>query len=702
MKYLEIEKDNLYLCFGLPKEDEARLLKIAAKKGSWQPKAQNEQSSMRIVELQKPDEKNVSFRGAKNFYDVPQVSLKYISHVWNSTEYGDRLVILQEGDGLQVQTFYQFYSGLPVFSCESEVTNCGEQEIWLDSVTSFSYGNIDSYQSETTNPADDLEIYYAHNTWSAECRWVKKSLQECGVLPYGNLCYDRFRIENHSGFSSGEFLPEGAIYNQRTDESILWQIEHNGSWAWEIGCVIGDYRQSFLEKKYSQQICLQLFGPQMEGSMWQKKLSPGESFLTVPVVLTVSAGNPEEAFVPLTHYRRRRKQVTELPVIFNDYMNCMMGDSTTQSLRPYIHKAAAAGCEIFVVDCGWYDVGDWQYTFGTFEECKTRYPNGLKEVMDEIRLAGMNPGLWLELESIGIENPDADTLPSDWLFCRHGKPVVDSGRYHFDFRNPKVRAHASAIVKKVIDRYDLAYLKIDYNLCLCWGTDRDSDSLGDGLLEHNRAYLKWLEEEMKKYPQVIWENCGSGGLRMDYAMLSRMDIQSVSDQEDYRLMAHIAANCATAVLPEQAGIWSYPRREGDCLEVIVNMVSAMLFRIHLGGHLKELSPERFLLVKEGIKYYKKIRNEIPHATPYWPLKLHSFNSELLCWGIHTGQTDYIAVTYLGSAPKELRIPAQRPLQKVQIGYPHESDIEIIDTDTKTQQIVLRLPGVNTACIIEIH
>ena len=76
------------------------------------------------------------------------------------------------------------------------------------------------------------------------------------------------------------------------------------------------------------------------------------------------------------------------------------------------------------------------------------------------------------------------------------------------------------------------------------------------MLQHNRAYLAWLEEEHAKYSEVMFENCGSGGLRMDYGMLSRMDIQSVSDQEDYRIMAVIAANSASAVLPEQAGIWT--------------------------------------------------------------------------------------------------------------------------------------------------
>ena len=59
---------------------------------------------------------------------------------------------------------------------------------------------------------------------------------------------------------------------------------------------------------------------------------------------------------------------------------------------------------------------------------------------------------------------------------------------------------------------------------------------------------------------------------MDYAMLSRYSIQSTSDQEDYVRYATIAANAPSAVTPEQAAVWSYPLTEGDCEEVIYNMV----------------------------------------------------------------------------------------------------------------------------------
>jgi len=711
MGYVEVKKKNLYLLFWLKTGEEAKLLEVSAKReGRRRTEKEDAASACRIVEILCPGTKNTSFRGSKNFYDIPQIPLKYAGHLWQKDETGERLIISQQGEGVLVRTSYRFYEELPVFTCESELINVGAEDFWIDGITSFCYGNLGGSPESgfknpadaNTNPAGELEIYYAHNTWSAECRWVHHSLYECGVIPYGNLCYDRFSIANHSGLSSGEFLPEGAVYQKRTGKSLLWQIEHNGAWSWEIGCVIPDYGESFLEKDYLQEIYLQISGPGMEAAHWSKKIKSNEAFQTVPVTLAVAAGRPEEGISALTMYRRRQKQVKELPVIFNDYMNCMMGNSTTASLLPCIKRAGEAGCEIFVVDCGWYDSGDWQYTFGTFEECKKRYPGGLIQVMEAIRASGMKPGLWLELESFGIENEKADEIPKDWLFCRHGRPVVDSGRYHMDFRNPAVRENASSIIKRVIDTYGLRYLKIDYNLCSGWGTDLKSDSLGDGLLEHNRAYLAWLEEEIGKYPEVLWENCASGGLRMDYAMLSKMDIQSVSDQEDYRLMAGIAANCASAVLPEQAGIWSYPRREGDKRETVMNMVWSMLFRIHLGGHLNELSQERFLLVQEGIDCYKKIRDKIAAGLPYWPSGFHSFDSEWLCYGMHGEEEDYVAVCRRDAKTADITIPIKRRPRSVRVLYPKQNNMEILQIDEKIDCIRIGIPEENTACLLEIR
>jgi alpha-galactosidase len=184
---------------------------------------------------------------------------------------------------------------------------------------------------------------------------------------------------------------------------------------------------------------------------------------------------------------------------------------------------------------------------------------------------------------------------------------------------------------------------MDYNINAGNGTERDADSVGDGLLRHTRAYLDWLDSVFARYPSLVIENCSSGGMRMSYSLLSRQSIQSVTDQTDYRKMAAIAANCATAVTPEQAAIWSYPLRAGTVEETVFNMVNTLLLRIHQSGHLAELSAERLELVQEGIAYHKSICESLKDGVPFWPLRLASMSDEYLSFGMDCGRTLFIAV-----------------------------------------------------------
>ena len=91
----------------------------------------------------------------------------------------------------------------------------------------------------------------------------------------------------------------------------------------------------------------------------------------------------------LTKYRRliRRKNTDNkrLPVIFNDYMNCLWGDPTAEKEYPLIDAAKKAGCEYFVIDAGWYADGFWWDEVGEWEVSKKRFPDGLKPVMEYIR-----------------------------------------------------------------------------------------------------------------------------------------------------------------------------------------------------------------------------------------------------------------------------------------------------------------------------
>ena len=70
--------------------------------------------------------------------------------------------------------------------------------------------------------------------------------------------------------------------------------------------------------------------------------------------------------------------------------------------------------------------------------------------MDSYPSKGMIPGLWLEIEVMGIRCELAEKLPDDWFFFRHGKRVYDRSRYQLDFRNPEVRALADGVIDRLV------------------------------------------------------------------------------------------------------------------------------------------------------------------------------------------------------------------------------------------------------------
>ena len=257
---------------------------------------------------------------------------------------------------------------------------------------------------------------------------------------------------------------------------------------------------------------------------------------------------------------------------------------------------------------------------------------------------------------MGICCPKAARVHPDWFFTRHGKKVHDRSRWQLDFRNPEVVEHANEVVDRLVRDYHVGYIKMDYNIEPGIGTELNADSVGDGLLGHERAYLAWLDSVFARYPDLVIENCSSGGMRIDYAMLSRHSIQSTSDQEDYLRYASIAANAPSGLTPEQSAIWSYPMKGGGREEAVFNMCNALMQRIHQSGHLAEIPEEDFTLVKEALDYYKTIRGDIKRALPFWPLGTSHFADTWVSLGLKTAHKAYITVWRRGAPDGRCTLP----------------------------------------------
>ena len=536
----------------------------------------------------------------------PGERMEPIEQTTSQNEHGQlrQLAYHDDATGLRARSDNQHFGDLPITRQWVKVTNASDKPMALDTLYGAYIRNI-----PWVDDRRQFRLHVAHNGCHAEGQWRMHKLPDLGLI--------KAQFDQHVRFmelsrSSQQYLPMAMLEDVMHHWTLIWQIEYSGGWMWDLG-------------KQRAEPCMDLaLGGLDESHLhWYRVLQPGEQFVSLPVAFGCVEGDAEAALAAMVDYRRAACKPPhpvddKCPVIFNDYMNCLLGYADRDKSLPLIPRACDAGCEIYVMDGGWYGKEGWQ-ELGNWYENRSKFPNGLNEIFDLARDAGMMPGLWTEIEAIAHNMPEAQK-PDDWFLSTRGVRNLFGFRHHLDFRHADVRAFADGVMDRVIDQYSLAYMKLDYNQTALLGTDRDADSPGDGGVQLTRAYYAWFDDVRRRHPQVIFENCASGGMRSDYGMLSRTQLASSSDQTNYKLYPSIAVGSAAAILPEQLAVWSYPLKGGDREEAIFNMVSSLLMRIHLSGQIWQISDEQFEAVREAVTLYKdRIRADIPRSMPFYPL-----------------------------------------------------------------------------------
>ncbi|GAB2865704.1 alpha-galactosidase [Actinocorallia aurea] len=550
--------------------------------------------------------------------------------------------------GLAARVHLRSADGVAAVQARTEIVNEGAEPVLLLGVTSFAAG----FHGLSVA---GLEVVRGEGEWLGEGRFTRTALREGPAVELDLPAHGpqhgrgRFAAISTGAWSTGGALPTGALLDPASGQAWVWQVEHNGAWRWEVAERLDGAYAAFT-------------GPNDIDHQWSQRLAPGGSFTTVPVSLATSAAGFDGAVAALSAHRRAIRRphpdTAALALVFNDYMNTLMGDPTTEKLLPLIDAAAEAGAEIFCIDAGWYDdTGDWWDGVGAWEESTTRFPGGLEKVVAHIRERGMRPGLWLEPEVIGVRSPLAGTLPAEAFLQRDGVRVVEHGRYHLDLRHPAAVAHLDATVDRLVERYGVGFFKLDYNIDPGAGTDLAADSVGAGLLEHNRAHLAWLDGVLDRHPDLVLENCGSGAMRMDYALLSRLQLQSTTDQQNFTLYPPIAASAPLSVLPEQAGNWAYPQPEMTPEEAAFCLVTGMPGRMYLSGHLARMTDAQLASVREAVAVHKDVRAELAGSVPVWPLGLPGWSDPWTAVALVAGDTTYLALWHRGGdASVELSFP----------------------------------------------
>ncbi len=594
--------------------------------------------------------------------------LRYVSHnIENNT-----LTIIQRSYTVEVVSLYTKYDDTNAIRVIQTLKNISDKKLCLTMANTFGL----TFGKDIVPETKDWYIHKFYNARYTEAMPSVMSLYELG-MQFNNTVVHVENIGNHSSY---EFLPQAVLENKKSGSHIMFQIESYADWFYEITV------------PYTR-FCLQIGGPTAYRHAWNRHLAPGESYTTVPVALSYGK-SINQTVGEMTKYRRHIKPYSKadahLPVIYNEYMHYSWDDPIASRVYETAPAVAATGCEYYVIDCGWHNgkkfdnmLGMYRQ-FGTWFEERERFPEGIKAISDYIHSLGMKFGLWIAPEVVGKDNKKMlEYYDDECFYIRDGERVGNLTGYLLDFRHPKVDDYMTKTINRMIDEYGCDYIKFDGCANPGFGTEVDSTSLGDGLEKATDAFLAWSQRMIDAHPDVIFEDCAGGGQRMDYKALSVFSLISTSDQTDYNRYPYIAGNIIASVLPEQAAVWSYPvdsklydpqdeasvNGKVSKERVVINMVNALLGRIHLASRIQLLDFEKQALIKEGVELYNKLTPEKLVALPYLPKGYTAFGDSFVSAGFKTENKLYLAVWNL-SGERNVTLPLPEiDVKNVTVAYP---------------------------------
>ncbi|MBR6020371.1 MAG: alpha-galactosidase [Lachnospiraceae bacterium] len=343
---------------------------------------------------------------------------------------------------------------------------------------------------------------------------------------------------------------------------------------------------------------------------WWKDIAPGEHF-TTPKAVVAEGTSLEEVCDRLVKAQKPGTAAVDadLPVIFNEYCTTW-GNPTEELVRRAAAKLDGTGVRYFVIDCGWYrqrDGENWFNSAGDWEESKLLFPHGLKATADVIRSHGMIPGIWYEMENVGVDS--AAYADEEHLVKRDGFPVTVGTRRFRDMRQPWVWEDLDRRLIDKLTECGFGYLKVDYNDNIGVGAD-GAESPGEGLrqcVEKSREYFRHIALSV---PGIVIENCASGGHRLEPSMMELVSQASFSDAHECTIIPLVAANLHRLIRPEQSQIWAVLRRDADVDRIRYLLTSAMLGRLCLSGEIFDLDDTQWETAMEGVRFYNRVKHII--------------------------------------------------------------------------------------------
>lgn len=362
--------------------------------------------------------------------------------------------------------------------------------------------------------AGKLSLHYFRSDWGSEFSPCKKDV----TVP--------FTFGSISGRSCKGYTPYAEV---ETDDGVTaMALAWSGNW----NCAVEpfEFPGTGAEKNFWCTMGL-------TDGMFYHDL-PGKTQFVTPAVYLASGKTREEACLKLRrHFRAhlsllKGKSFDKLPVVYNTWWGYEDKEINEEVYARDAKIAKTLGCDYAMLDAGWFgdtvDGQTWYEKRGDWENVNRQlFPSGLKALCDNAKTMEIAPGIWCEIEAVGRDAKLNQTHES-LIAKRDGRSLG-----YVCLGSKAGRDWAMGIVDRILGEYGAKWIKFDFNLDPGYGCNRtDHDhGAGDGLYAHYMGYYQMLDEIRAKYPDVVIENCSSGGLRNDIGMLSHTHYGFLADPD---------------------------------------------------------------------------------------------------------------------------------------------------------------------------
>lgn len=302
----------------------------------------------------------------------------------------------------------------------------------------------------------------------------------------------------------------------------------------------------------------------------------------------------------------------ERPVLVNNW-EATYFDFDEGKLLSLADKARDVGMELFVLDDGWFgERSDDTSSLGDWTANGSKLPHGLGYLSKAVHGKGLMFGIWMEPEMVSERSRLFESHP-DWRVAIPGRePCIGRNQYVLDWTRADVTDYMIACISNVIEESKADYVKWDMNRFFSDFNTQGDDGyfMGEFCHRYVLGFYKVLGELTRRFPEVLFEGCASGGNRFDLGVLCYMNQIWTSDDTD-AFMRQLIQWGTSLFYPQSVmgcHVSASPNHQSLRMSSMEDRFNVAAFGV-LGYELDltKLDEDELGTIKEQIRFYKENR-----------------------------------------------------------------------------------------------